>query len=443
VRDACPRILDVPRWMFARYAAETIGELRTWLARAREARFRHAWERAHLAGYIAQAWRGGSAPRVVVSSVSGALGGMEWRMALEARILAHAGYRSSLALPAFPGVRHLATELAPVGVPVRIWAPPQFLEHWRWHRLRFVRARVDLGLRRLRPDLLHVAFCWTAYGASLLWLAQRRAIPTVISVHNAFPAATFSGWQRERMAEALRTVRGVYAVSESALTHFLGVYADLLPAGVRLAVIPNCVDAQRFLPCSLRRAAARARLGLADDALVLGCVARLAEQKQPGRLIDLARQLLPRFPRLRLLLIGDGPLGPGLRARVRAEGLGEVVCFTGHLEAVEDVLPALDLHLLLSRNEGFGIATIEAMACAVPVLATDVPGNSDVLRGSRGGLLVPPDCAPALAAEVAALLDDPQRRAAMGRCGRAEVQERFAPALMEQRVRDFYTGLLP
>jgi glycosyltransferase involved in cell wall biosynthesis/GT2 family glycosyltransferase len=443
--DGARRLLGVPRWMYLRYAAEAAGTLRSRLARDDDAALRHAWERAHLGGYIAEAWRGAPPPKVLLTSVSGGLGGMELRMAQEARILTRSGYRSVLAIPQFKGVQQLSEELEPFGIPVRAFDPPEFLEQWRWRRLRKVGAQLA-GVPRMRmlgADLVHVAFCWTAYGASLLWMASRNGHPCVVSVHNAFPKMDFTPWQLPLVRAAFRAVRGVYAVSESALEHFLTTYAPMLAPATRLAVIPNSVDARRFLPCTIRRVAARQRLGIPDSALVIGSVARLAEQKRPHLMLELAAALRPHHSGLRLLLVGSGPLEAELRARARALGIAEIVHFAGYVAAVEDVLPAFDLHLLLSRNEGFGIATIEAMSCCVPAIGTDVPGTADVLRDSRGGLLVPPNDPAELADAVSALLDDPLRRVYMGRCGRAEVQARYTPELMEQRVRDFYAGLLP
>jgi glycosyltransferase involved in cell wall biosynthesis len=208
-------------------------------------------------------------------------------------------------------------------------------------------------------------------------------------------------------------------------------------------VIPNGVDCARFMPSSERRAAARARLGLAPGCLVLGSVARLDRQKRPEALIDLFCALRSRFPDLRLVLAGSGPLEAALRARVAALGVDGQVLFAGQVDAVEQLLPAFDLHLLLSRREGFGIATIEAMACGVPVVCSDVPGSADLLRGSRGGLLVPADDPAAAAETVAALLLDAPRRAELARHARAEVEASYTTAIMERRVREFYAGLLP
>lgn len=440
---AIPQLFGVPRWMLAKYLVELAARVRAALLRQADRGFAHAWELAWLRGYFMQAWRGADRPHVVLTGLCGALGGMELRMAEEAGMLVASGYRSTLALPRFPGGSRIAELARARGAGARNFEPPWFLETWSWRRTRKLWAatvsRIELAL--MRPDLVHVSFCWTSYGATLLWLARKCGRPSVVAVHNAFPPATIPDWYAPHYREAFRAVRGVYAVSGSALAHFLRLYSHLLPPGARLAVIPNCVDPERFIPCPLRRRAARQRFGLADDALVIGSVARLAPQKRPAALIELLAMLRPRFPSLYLLLVGSGPLEPELRVLARARGLEEAVRFAGHVDAVEDVIPALDLHLLLSRNEGFGTATIEAMSCAVPTVGTDVPGTADILADSAGGVLVPLGDPNVLAAEVAALLDDPLRRIHMGRSARAEVQARYTPQMMQQRVREFYAGL--
>ena len=441
-----PMLARVPRWMWARMALEAGGALRAWLARDRERLLLRRWELAYLRGYLYQAWRGRAKapPRVLITSYSGELGGMEMRMGQEARLLAAAGYASVLGTCRFPGFDGWAAALRAQRIEVSVFDPPRFFEQWRWRRLNRWRARLGAArrMRRYRPDLVHVAFCWNTYGASVLWLAHHCKLPTVISVHNAFPPAELSAWHRPLLADAFRSVRGIYAVSESAMQHFLALYRDLIDPATRLAVIPNSVDTRRFAPSASARAAARRTLRLAPDALVLGSVARLAPQKRPQALLALFCSLCGQFPNLHLVLAGSGPLEAALRAQAQEAGVGERVVFTGFSAAVEDILPAFDLHLLLSRNEGFGIATIEAMACGVPAVGTDVPGTADILRHSRGGMLVPLDDAAAAAAAVAALLADPARRASMAVHARTEVEAAYSDEHLRRRVLDFYSGLV-
>ena len=123
--------------------------------------------------------------------------------------------------------------------------------------------------------------------ALLARLQQDYRVPTVISVHNAFPPADVDRWHQPLLRQAFAGVRGVYAVSASALAHFLAVYQPYLPASARLAVIPNPVDVTRFRPDAEARRATRARWGIPQDALVIGSVARLSPQKQPATVLAL------------------------------------------------------------------------------------------------------------------------------------------------------------
>ena len=439
-------LLGVPRWMLGRYLRDSAASLWAWLRGDAEDRFLRRWELAYLRGYFHEAWRGRRKrlPRIVITSYSGELGGMELRMAQEARMLDGAGYDSVLALRRFAGFGAWVQGLRAQRLRVRVYEPPLFLEHWPWRRWNLLRARVTGAwrLRRLKPDLVHVAFCWSTYGASILWLARRCRLPAVVSVHNAFPREPFSDWQRPLLRQAFAGVKGVYAVSPSALRHFLALYQDMLAPQTRLAVIPNGVDTEVFTVSPERRRLARQQLGLPADALVIGSVARLSAQKRPQALLAMFALLARQFPRLYLVLAGAGPLEAMLRAQALAAGLASRVVFTGFQPRIELLMPAFDLHLLLSKNEGFGIATIEAMACGVPAVGTDVPGTSDILHGSAGGLLLPLDDEAAACRAVAALLRDAPRRARMGRQARLEAEQRYSMPRLERQLRQFYAGLV-
>ena len=441
-----PALFGLPRWMWRRAGMELAGALRARLAGDADSWFQRRWELHRLAGYAYETWFGAGRrrARVLITSFSGELGGMELRMGQEATLLAGAGYTSTVATRRFPGFESWAGALRGERVAVAVFDPPHMFEQWRWRRFNKLRAEW-LSARRLRhyrPDLVHVAFCWTTYGATALWLAHRCRLATVISVHNTFPPAEFHPWHRPLLAEAFRSVRGIYAVSESAMLHFLHIYQDYIVPATHMTVIPNSVDTVRFVPSPARRLTARAALGLAPDALVLGSVGRLSVQKRPQALLALLQTLLPQFPALVLVLVGNGPLETALRDQAVAAGIAGHVVFAGFRDDIEQWMPAFDLHLLLSQREGFGIATIEAMACGVPVVGSDVPGTSDILAGSEGGLLVPLDDAAATASAVAALLADPTRRQQMGTRARAEAVASYGSERLERQVLAFYNGLV-
>ncbi|MET0266184.1 MAG: glycosyltransferase [Duganella sp.] len=445
-----PEWRGMPRWMLRQYLVHAGRWLLAILRSDGTARWRQRWELAYLQGYFLEAWRTRrsmpvTTPRVLVTSYSGELGGMELRMAQEVRYLQRSGYAATLALRPFDGLELWSQRLAAEQISLALFAPPLFFEQWSGRRrqrwcARWLAAR---RLRAFRADLVHVAFCWTHYGASILWLAAHCRVPAVISVHNAFPMTAISAWHAPLLHQAFSGVRGIYAVSASALSHFMAIYQPYIVAGTRLAVIPNPVDVERFQPSAEKRDAARQRWNLPTQALVIGAVGRLSEQKQPGAVIALFALLRRQFADLRLVLAGGGPLEAALRAQVARMGLGDSVLFTGYIDDMAALMPAFDLHILLSKNEGFGIATIEAMACGVPAIATDVPGSADVLAGSAGGMLVPVGDIGAALPVLAALLADPLRRRAMGLAGRNEAVARYSEPFVGRKVQDFYSGLLP
>ncbi len=180
----------------------------------------------------------------------------------------------------------------------------------------------------------------------------------------------------------------------------------------------------------------RAGLGLGADWAVLGTVARFDPVKRLDALVD-ALQFLNRRD-VALLLVGDGPEATRLRRRVAATGLGARVVFAGWLDDPARVSPALDLYVAASLKEGLPLAVLEAMGAGLAVVATDVPGHRDVVAAGETGLLVPPGDARALARGIGALLDDPERRARMGRAGRARVAREFALQPMVAKTAEIY-----
>lgn len=189
--------------------------------------------------------------------------------------------------------------------------------------------------------------------------------------------------------------------------------------------IPNGVDLAAFAPTTgEERRALRARLGLPEDRVLCAFVGRLTPQKDPDFLLE--AWAMGRIPKAHLVLVGDGPLRSRLEARVASGPHAGQVSFAGATADVSQYLRAADLLVLPSRAEGMSNALLEAMACGVPVVATDVNGNREVVgTDGKAGLLVPSGDPAALAEAVARLIASPILRREMGTVGRAFVQERF------------------
>lgn len=186
------------------------------------------------------------------------------------------------------------------------------------------------------------------------------------------------------------------------------------------------VDVNRVHRGLVARAHARDQLGLDPEAPIVGNVASLTPKKDHVMLLSAVEQLRSRHPKVRVLLIGSGPLEDELRRRVAEAGLSENIRFLGSRDDVLEILPALDVFVLSSRFEGLPISMMEAMASEVACVLTRVGGIPEAITDGVDGLLVAPGDASAMAASLSALLSEPAARERIGRAARSRVVAEFS-----------------
>ncbi|MER7203324.1 glycosyl transferase family 1 [Streptomyces sp. CB01635] len=289
-------------------------------------------------------------------------------------------------------------------------------------------AREVRGLARLvaqvRPTLVHAH---SAKAGLVARLAVRGRVPTVFQPHawsfEAVDGATARlalAWERRGARWASRVV--CVSEAERATGERAGITA-------RWDVIPNGVDLTRFVP------APEPREATADPLVV--CVGRICRQKGQDVLVRAWPLVQERFPRARLVLVGDGPDVPALRRQATAS-----VRFVG----ADDPVPwyrQADLVVLPSRWEGMALAPLEAMACGRPVVVTDVDGARESLpAGLASDCLVPPDDPAALARALTGLLRDPHRLGALGGLALQHARTHHDVRRTADAVADVYRELL-
>lgn len=184
------------------------------------------------------------------------------------------------------------------------------------------------------------------------------------------------------------------------------------------------------------RRRARADLGFADSAVVVGCLANLRAEKNHVMLLDAFAALAREDVRLRLVLIGYGPLEAELKDKVVRDGLDDRVLFTGYRDDARALLPGFDIFALSSHAEGLPIALLEAMATGLPVTATSVGGVPEVISDGAEGYLVPANDTAAFTNALRRLLDD-ERRAQMGSQA-SRAADRFSISQAAQRIERIY-----
>lgn len=208
----------------------------------------------------------------------------------------------------------------------------------------------------------------------------------------------------------------------------------------RVVVIRNGVDTERF--AALDRAAARAALGVAADAFVVGGVGRLSPEKGFHHLLDAASLAARDGVRLQLLLAGDGAQRAALQQQAADLGLAATVRFLGTCTDPAPVYAAADVFALPSQEEGLPNALLEAMAAGRAVVATAVGGVPSLIEDQRNGLLVAPRAPAALAAAIGRLAADAALREKLGQAARRFVVQHCSLAAMVAAHARLYRELL-
>ncbi len=220
---------------------------------------------------------------------------------------------------------------------------------------------------------------------------------------------------------------------------------DRLPARVRdswrSTLIHNALVLEDYVP-SGHRATIRRNLGITDDADLIGVVGRLSLEKGCLEALDAFAELHRRVPGVHLAFIGEGPMEAELKSKLDGSGLGNKVHFTGHQSPVQPWLEALDLLLSPSRTEGLSNVLLEALAFRLPVVATRVGGNGEIIRDQVSGLLVEPLRPGLLAAGMEHVVTDPGAAREMAQTGQRTVRESFGFETRMRKMEAFYEAVL-
>jgi len=268
--------------------------------------------------------------------------------------------------------------------------------------------------------------------------ARRLGIPAVHTFHGihyrGYPIGLRWGYLAMERWLAGRTAAIVH-VSESQArgAEPLG----LAPAGPT-HVIPNGIDIARLARLVSGSPISRRALGVADDAFVIGTVARFDPVKGLDVLLEAFARVSHALPRATLVLIGDGPEAGRLRAAAATLGVGARVVWAGAVPDAARALPAMDVYASASRGEGLPLGLLEAMACGRPVVATSVSGHVDAVEEGATGALVPAGDAAALGDALLGLARDETTARAWGEAGRRRASRLFSATRMVAEVAAVY-----
>jgi len=207
----------------------------------------------------------------------------------------------------------------------------------------------------------------------------------------------------------------------------------LIRNGVTLQQVPQMEGFESFHT-------ARLRLGIPEDAFVVGSVGRLATVKNFTLLLEAATDVAKIVPELRVVLIGEGPCRQQLEQRVMELSLKDNVVFTGIRKDVPEVLPGLDLYVCSSDYEGISLSVLEAMVAERAIIATAVGGNTELIQSNETGLLIGRGDRAALSEAILSLYYDKERRRQLGLEARRRVESNWSIDRMIEQYDRLYQG---
>jgi len=296
-------------------------------------------------------------------------------------------------------------------------------------RNRLIILALARRFRGFRPHIVHTRNFGSVDGIIAARLAR---VPAVIHGEHGWDTADPQGTspRRRRIRRLLSPMVTRYVCVSEHLGRWLSGHGPRI--GAKITVIHNGVDLERF------QALPRPRPP--DGCFRIGTVGRLAPVKDQQCLLEAFDLLAAEHPRAHLVIAGGGELRESLTRRAQASPFAERIRLPGEIRDVPALLGSLDLFVLPSRNEGISNTILEAMAAGLPVVATDVGGNPELVRPEITGTLVPAGDPGALARVLAAYLNDPELGATRGRAGRERVGERFSLRRMISAYADLYSS---
>lgn len=298
-------------------------------------------------------------------------------------------------------------------------------------------VRLARQFRKIMPQIVHTRNWGTIDG---ILGARLSCVPVVVHGEHGRTMADANGNNPKR-----RIVR-------KGLTHFVDRFVTVSRElrewlhrcvgvdGRKIETICNGVDLDRFARRP-DRLAARAELGIRPDHFVIGTVGRLDPIKDQAALIRALAGLVPQYPQVRLLIVGNGPCFGDLDRLRNQLRVADRVSLMGERSDVAELLQLFDIFALPSLFEGISNTILEAMASGLPVVATDVGGNSELVQDQNTGRLIPAQDLPALESSLRAYVEDSGLVVQHGQAGRQRAERQFSVTKMIREYDRMYSNL--
>lgn len=317
----------------------------------------------------------------------------------------------------------IAEELINKGIKVEILG-------MRSHRSPLFFLKLCKKMKRNRVEVLHV------HGYTATTLGRLAAIFARVPVIFAHLHSTYWGYTRKQLWIEKQLSRFTHKIicCSQAVARFAIEQEGIDP--VKTVVIYNGTDGRELEPDTQ----VREEFGLSPEDLTVGCIASLTSHKGHRYLLEAVKEVREKFPMVKILLVGNGPLRKKLEEDTRELGISSNIIFCGLRKDIAELLSVMDVVVLpSSEREGLGISLIEAMAAGKPVIGTNIGGIPEVIEKDKTGILVPPKDPEALARAILSLLENKELAKRMGESGKRLFEQKFTRRVMLNNIEGLYT----
>lgn len=293
--------------------------------------------------------------------------------------------------------------------------------------IRDIKAFYDICkiIKKDKPDIIHLHSTKAGILGKIAGAIYN--VPTIYNAH---------GWSFTMNIS--NTKRKVYSIIEKATSRFcthivnISEYEQQIALDYRIkdkksmSVIYNGIDINMYKRDIEKAKMIRKSLNINNDSIVIGMVARLAEQKNPILFLDIAKRMLKENEKIKFVLIGDGELRNDVEKYIEENSMNDSIIITGWVDNINEYINIFDIGLLTSRWEGFGLAIVEYMANEIPVVASNVGGIVNIITNNVNGYLVDDGEIEEYIKNINKLLKNPQKRYECINNGLKIARERFS-----------------
>ena len=312
--------------------------------------------------------------------------------------------------------------------------PSRYFRHYPVAQFRYL-AQLKKKFFSMRPDIVHTYFFWSIIYGRLLKMAGN----INILVENREDEGFNWGFHEYLMLRLTKYLPDKIICVSEAVKKVVQEREGMEES--RIAVINNGVDSNN-VPSGLQTVT-RQELGFHEENLVVGMVANYNRPvKGVGNFLEVVQTIVSAVPSARFIFVGGGNEENALREKVKSLGIEPYLVFVGYTKEIHRYYEIMDISVLNSFSEGLSLTLLESMGYGIPVVATSVGGNPELVVEGETGYLVPVNNHRLLADRIVKLLSNPELRRRMGEEGRRRVERKFRMTDVADRYLDIYKGLL-